>query len=430
MCGRGARYSHGLSAGLAAIHLRLEIRVDEKPFREPHGQPSRAGRSVVIVNRAQQTDVGGAGRDGWGKEIEVKKRPVGGIDADAQTEGQFAAQEKNDATRRSASCQTGFAVEMVGKTVTVRSTRERRFGEAGLDVGSQVNGRGPRSEVADVQTGTEAMTVKNRGQQTNAERNAEESYEDQVGALAKFAGAEGGKDVTLAALTLNGAGPFTLRAVVLREISIWEHTHVSERRLAVPVGGDMKGWRHLEVGRFVVPQQGDARSVRLEFNLDGKNLSGGFHGLSGAVSMPAVREGFRQLVERDIAAALDVPRERIRCGIPYPCSPLLCDLDILHGERPGEDAADGGPMALVRKLQSLVNDRTSSLVRNVANIGSKLRRATLFPWREGHARSRVSRGHQSYTPTPKPWTPCPKFLRPEPGYMPPVGPSSLISREA
>ena len=48
----------GFHPGLAAIHLRIEVRVNEEPYKAPHGQPSKAVLRVVTVNRAQQTDVG------------------------------------------------------------------------------------------------------------------------------------------------------------------------------------------------------------------------------------------------------------------------------------------------------------------------------------------------------------------------------------
>jgi hypothetical protein len=101
-------------------------------------------------------------------------------------------------------------------------------------------------------------------------------------------------------------------------MTIWDHVHVSERRLAVPRGGDMRGWRSKEVGRFLVPQHGDALTVRLEFNLDGKNLSGGFPGLSGSVTSPSTRDKFRRLVIRGLAKVPSPPKKmenhRSVCG--------------------------------------------------------------------------------------------------------------------
>lgn len=70
----------------------------------------------------------------------------------------------------------------------------------------------------------------------------------------------------------------------------------------------MRGWRSKEVGRFLVPQHGDALTVRLEFNLDGKNLSGGFPGLSGSVTSPSTRDKFRRLVIRGLAKVPSPPQ--------------------------------------------------------------------------------------------------------------------------
>jgi len=70
----------------------------------------------------------------------------------------------------------------------------------------------------------------------------------------------------------------------------------------------MRGWRSKEVGRFLVPQHGDALTVRLEFNLDGKNLSGGFPGLSGSVTSPSTRDKFRRLVIRGLAKVSSPPK--------------------------------------------------------------------------------------------------------------------------
>jgi hypothetical protein len=101
--------------------------------------------------------------------------------------------------------------------------------------------------------------------------------------------------------------------VLLQVMAIWDHVHVPERRLAVPMGGDMRGWRSKEVGRFVVPQHGDARTIRLEFNLDGKNLSGGFPGLSGSVTSPGTRDKFRRLVTRGLAKVPSLPPKMENC---------------------------------------------------------------------------------------------------------------------